>query len=81
MSIGFSRQEYWSGLPFPSSGDLPDPGTELTSTLASRFCTTESIREALKVQGASTNYYNSDGNNQRIRGIKICQVAKTVSVY
>ena len=24
-SMGFSRQEYWSGLPFPSSGDLPDP--------------------------------------------------------
>ena len=27
-SMGFSRQEYWSGLPFPSSGDLPDPGIE-----------------------------------------------------
>ena len=27
-SIGFSRQEYWSGLPFPSPGDLPDPGIE-----------------------------------------------------
>ena len=24
--MGFSRQEYWSGLPFPSLGDLPDPG-------------------------------------------------------
>ena len=24
--MGFSRQEYWSGLPFPSAGDLPDPG-------------------------------------------------------
>ena len=27
-SMGFSRQEYWSALPFPSPGDLPDPGTE-----------------------------------------------------
>ena len=27
-SIGSSRQEYWSGLPFPSPGDLPDPGIE-----------------------------------------------------
>ena len=27
-SMGFSRQEYWSGLPFPSSGDLPEPGIE-----------------------------------------------------
>ena len=30
-SMGFSRQEYWSGLPFPSSGDLPDPGIKPTS--------------------------------------------------
>ena len=28
LSTEFSRQEYWSGLPFPSSGDLPDPGIE-----------------------------------------------------
>ena len=28
LSMGFSRQEYWSGLPFPSPGDLPDPGLE-----------------------------------------------------
>ena len=27
-SVEFSRQEYWSGLPFPSPGDLPDPGIE-----------------------------------------------------
>ena len=29
--MGFSRQEYWSGLPFLSPGDLPDPGIESTS--------------------------------------------------
>ena len=29
--MGFSRQEYWSGWPFSSPGDLPDPGTEPTS--------------------------------------------------
>ena len=28
LSMGFSRQDYWSGLPFPSPGDLPDPGIE-----------------------------------------------------
>ena len=28
LSVGFSRQEYWSGLPFSSPGDLPDPGIE-----------------------------------------------------
>ena len=31
LSVGFSRQEYWSGLPFPSPGDLPHPGTEFGS--------------------------------------------------
>ena len=33
LSTEFSRQEYWSGLPFPSPGDLPDPGIESTSPL------------------------------------------------
>ena len=28
LSMGFSRQDYWSGLPFPSPGDLPDSGIE-----------------------------------------------------
>ena len=28
LSMGFSRQEYWSGFPFPSPRDLPDPGNE-----------------------------------------------------
>ena len=33
-SMGFSRQEYWSGLPFPFPGDLPNPGIEyMSSTL------------------------------------------------
>ena len=31
VSIGFSRQEYWSGLPFPFPGDLPNPGIETES--------------------------------------------------
>ena len=43
--MGFSRQRYWSGLPSPTSGDLPDPGIEPTSlvspALTSRFFTTE----------------------------------------
>ena len=30
-SMGFSRQEYWTGLPFPSPGDLPNPGIESRS--------------------------------------------------
>ena len=31
LSVGFSRQEYWSELPFPSPGDLPNPGIESQS--------------------------------------------------
>ena len=31
LSVGFPRQDYWSGLPFPSPGDLPDLGIEPTS--------------------------------------------------
>ena len=31
LSMGFPRQEYWSGMPFPSPGDPPDPGIELRS--------------------------------------------------
>ena len=45
LSIAFSRQEYWSGLPFPSPGDLPDPS--LTSpALTGRFFTTRATWEA-----------------------------------
>ena len=42
LSMGFSRQEYWSGLLFPSPGDVPDPGIKPAShTLAGRFFATE----------------------------------------
>ena len=42
LSTGFPRQKYWSGLPFPSSGDLPDSGIKPGSpALAGRFFTTE----------------------------------------
>ena len=44
---GFSRQEYWSGLPFPSPGDFPDPGIEPgVSCTAGRFFTIWATREA-----------------------------------
>ena len=45
LSMGFSRQEYWRGLPLPSPGDLPDPRIEppspVSPALAGRFFTTE----------------------------------------
>jgi len=49
QSVGFSKQEYWSGLPFPSPGDLPDPGIKAISpvfpALAGRFFTAEPPRK------------------------------------
>ena len=42
LSMGFSRQDYWSGLPFPSPVDLPNPGLKPVSpALAGRVFTTE----------------------------------------
>ena len=50
LSVGFSRQEYWSGLPCPPPGGLPDPGIELVSlvspALAVGLFTTSTTREA-----------------------------------
>ena len=47
LSMGFFRQEYWSWLPFPPPGDLPNPGIEFASlmspALAGKFLTTSAI--------------------------------------
>ena len=49
LSMGFFRQEHWSRLPFPSPGDLPDPGIKSRSpALTGGFFTTELPREAPK---------------------------------
>ena len=50
LSVGFSRQEYWSGLPCPPPGDLPNPGIKpgslISRALASRFFTTSAMLTA-----------------------------------
>ena len=52
LSMGFSRQEYWSGLPRPATGDLPDSGIEpvslMSPALVGEFFTTGATREAQK---------------------------------
>ena len=54
LSLGFSRQEYWSGLPFPSLGNFPDPGIKPMSpaspTLAGKFFTTETPRKSSSLE-------------------------------
>ena len=48
LSVGFPRQEHWSGLPFPSPGDLLDPGMEpMFPALAGGFFITEPSRKPL----------------------------------
>ena len=51
LSVGFSRQEYWSGMPFPPPGDIPDPGIEpeypAFPSLEGMFFTSWATREAL----------------------------------
>ena len=52
LSMGFSGQEYWNGLPFPSPGHLPNPGIEpaslMSPALAGGFFTTSATWEALE---------------------------------
>ena len=60
LSLEFSRQEYWSGLPCPPPGTLPHPGIEPVSytspSLAGRFFTTSITREARLAVQYSINY-------------------------
>ena len=71
LSVGFPRQEYWSGLSFPPSGNLPHPRREPMSlapaALAGRFFTNWATREAL----SSTIYYNE---NFKKMYITICKI-------
>ena len=68
LSMGFSKQEYWSGLPCPPPGDLPDPGIEpmsLTSpALAGRLFATRATWEAPQFCSA---YFNSICDYQQIQ--------------
>ena len=56
LSMEFSRQEYWSGLPFPSPGDLPDPGIEPRSTTLQTDCLpSEPPGKPIKKEGGDKN--------------------------
>ena len=59
LSMGFSSQEYWSGLPFPSPGDLLNPGIEpASSAFQAEFFTTAPPRKAiLSYTPSLTNEY------------------------
>ena len=81
LSMGFCRQEYWSGLPFPSPGDLPDPGIEATSpALAGRLFTTATW-EAPCVHYHNLNYHHLvDKQQQHLNYKKKKKTQKTIII-
>ena len=54
--MGFSRQEYWSGLPFPSLGDLPNPGTEPGSPTLQAYALTSEPHKRVNMLNTSDPY-------------------------
>ena len=80
--MGFSRQEYWSGLPFPSPGDLPDPGIEprsptlqadpLTSAPPGKPLNTriQSLRRPQRFQGRKGSQVERRRGRRQERGAK-----------
>ena len=83
LSMGFSRQEYWSGLPFPPSGDLPDPGikrvTPVSLVLAGRFFTTappillQWCPRQLRFQPHILNSWKAQHKTMRIHNDNFCE--------
>ena len=80
LSMGFSRQEYWSGLPCSPPGDLPDPGIEPTSlmspALAGGFFTTSAILVScklcilrMKTSYSKTNYASKPDHKCKHSGL------------
>ena len=65
LSIEFSRQEHWSGLPIPAPGDLPDPGIKpiclASSTLAGRFFTTAPLGKPQPECSSTDKWLNKFG--------------------
>ena len=66
-SMGFSRQEYWTGLPFPSPGDLPDPGVESGSPgIAGRSFTIWTTREAFYLYKLAVTLHFASAINKKV---------------
>ena len=67
LSMGFSRQKYWSGLPLPSPGDLPDSGIEHVSPpLTGGFFTTEPPGKPRGILRWSANLHRAEGSRKLI---------------
>ena len=74
-SMGFSRQEYWSGLPFPSPGDLPDPGINIRHTFLLNISSARLQGKICKIQtmpskSFSPNRLGKSCHSKRIQTIR-----------
>ena len=74
LSMDFSRQEYWSGLPFPSPGDLPNPGIEPVSpAVAGRLFTTEPpgkpTHSHTLIQNVDINMHTQSSHTKRMHSL------------
>ena len=84
LSMGFSRQEHWSGLPFPSPGDLPDSGIEPKSpALADGVYTTEPPRKYVYIYiYTHTHTHTHTHRNMNLKGERIkIQIELTVYFF
>ena len=59
LAMGFPRQEYWNGLPFPSPGDLDDPGIETTPHVSPALWEDSLLLEPLGKSAPLTAHFNS----------------------
>ena len=70
LPMGFPRQEYWSALPFPSPGDLPDPGTK-PSLIACVSCIGRQILYQLSCEGSPWTVTEEQKNGWKRNNDKI----------
>ena len=82
LSIGFPRQEYWSGLPFPSPGDLPNPGVENTSSALQKihdrlFMTEPSRKPSMVLREKKTFSQKSPADSLRPHPPELSYMAPT----
>ena len=76
LSMGFSRQEYWSGLSCPPPGDLPNPGTELISLMSS------ALADMFFITNASWEAHKSTGLQQKLNSrAAACKVPPSPSCF
>ena len=70
LSIGFSRQEYWSGFLFPSPGDIPNPGIELSSVVKNFPANAGDSRHASSIPGVGRSPGGGHGNPLQYSGLE-----------